>query len=105
MKSKRTKLTDIPPKVKQAVYIRDKGLCIICGKQGIPNAHYIRRSQGGLGIEQNIVTLCQKCHHDYDNGQYRQMYGEIIRDYLQSIYKDWNADDLIYDKWKDFKIK
>lgn len=43
---KRKYATDIPKSVKQAVYERDGGLCIICGKNGQPNAHYIKRSQG-----------------------------------------------------------
>lgn len=100
MKSKRSKACEIPKKVKEIVYERDSGRCIVCGKNGIPNAHYIRRSQGGLGIEQNIVTLCTKCHHDFDNGNMRQKIGKIIHDYLQSIYDDWDEKDLIYDKWR-----
>lgn len=100
MKSKRSKACDITQKVKQIVYERDGGLCVICHNPGMPNAHYIRRSQGGLGIEQNVVTLCMKCHNDYDNGNYRAKYGEIIREYLSSIYEGWNEGDLIYNKWK-----
>lgn len=31
----------------------------MCGSSyAMPNAHYIARAQGGLGIEENIVTLC-----------------------------------------------
>lgn len=45
MKHRRTKATDIPKQVRMAVAIRDKGRCIICGRQGISNAHYIKRSQ------------------------------------------------------------
>ena len=97
--SKRSKACDISPKVRQAVYERDGGLCVICGRQGIPNAHYIPRSKGGLGIEQNIVTLCPKCHHEYDNGGKRQEYGERIKKYLQSQYENWNEKKLVYDKW------
>lgn len=77
MKSKRTKACEIPMSVKQIVYERDKGLCIICGKAGVPNAHFIRRSAGGLGIEQNIVTLCPICHHNYDNGNLRKEIGNV----------------------------
>ena len=62
---KQTKATRIPPKVRERVRERDNGRCIICGAEGIPNALYIRRSHGGRGIEENIVTLCPKCHHDF----------------------------------------
>ena len=45
MRSKRTEATDISIETKIIVKRRDKGKCIICGQTGIPNAHYIRRSQ------------------------------------------------------------
>ena len=38
----------------------------------MPNAHYISRAHGGLGIEENIVTLCLDCHNNYDNGRSKQ---------------------------------
>lgn len=105
-KSKRSKLTDISEKVRKVVYERDKGLCVVCGKTGIPNGHFIRRSQGGLGIEQNIVTLCPICHNNYDNGFYRQEIYNIIAEYLKGIYgATWCERDLVYNKWKDFEIK
>lgn len=100
MKSKRSKACDITQKVKQIVYERDGGLCVICHNPGMPNAHYIRRSQGGLGIEQNVVTLCMKCHNDFDNGRYREQIGTVLREYLLGCYPDWNEEDLIYNKWK-----
>lgn len=55
MKSKRSKATDIPQKVKQAVWERDGGRCVVCGccRNVMPNAHFISRSKGGLGIEEN----------------------------------------------------
>lgn len=55
---------------------------------------------GGLGIEENIVTLCNKCHHDFDNGSRRVEYGYRIQWYLKSIYGDnWNERKLIYNKY------
>lgn len=97
--SKMSKACDISPKVKKAVYERDNGLCIICGAQGLPNAHYIPRSKGGLGIEQNIVTLCPQCHHDYDNGGKRKDYGTMIKAYLKFRYDDWDEEKLYYNKY------
>ena len=66
MKGRRTKALEIPRKVKIAVFERDNERCILCGSNGLPEAHYIPRSKGGLGIEQNIVTLCRECHRRYD---------------------------------------
>lgn len=97
--SKMSKACDIPPKVKRKVWERDGGCCIICGNPyAMPNAHYIRRSQGGLGIEQNVVTLCHKCHDDYDNGSKREDYGKMIADYLKACYRNWDEKKLIYRK-------
>ena len=99
MKSKRSKACEIPQSVREKVYQRDDGKCIICHFAGVPNAHFIPRSCGGLGIEQNIVTLCPACHYDYDNGFKRKTYGEKIEEYLKTYYGDtWNKKDLIYKK-------
>lgn len=100
-KSKMSKACDISQSTKSKVWERDGGRCIICGNpNAAPNAHYIRRSQGGLGVEQNVVTLCLNCHNRYDNGDKREEYGKEIERYLRSHYHDWNPDDLIYRKWK-----
>lgn len=95
---KRKYATEISKAVRQAVYKRDNGLCIICGKAGIPNGHYIKRSQGGLGIEQNVVTMCLDCHNEEDMGQNTEFYENKIREYLKSKYENWNEQDLIYRK-------
>ena len=99
---KRTKALQIPAKVKQRVYERDGGCCVVCGSnRGQPNAHYIARSHGGLGIEQNIVTLCANCHHAYDNSPMRRIIGEQIKEYLTGCYPDWNEDELYYTKGRE----
>lgn len=99
MKLKRSKATDISHKVKKIVWERDNHRCIICGfNQAMPNAHYISRAQGGLGIEENIVTLCNACHNYYDNSTQRPIYKRIIKGYLQSKYVGWNEEDLYYKK-------
>lgn len=100
MKSKRSKACDISQKVKNKVWERDNHHCIICGSPyAMPNAHFISRAQGGLGIEQNIVTLCMDCHHKYDNGDSRISIGYKIESYLNACYKNWNIQDLYYKKY------
>ena len=110
MKSKRAKATDISMSVKKIVFARDKGKCVVCGNSYnvMPNAHYIPRSKGGLGIEQNIVTLCtemtlNKCHRRFDFGtkEERKEIGEKIENYLKSKYDNWNKEDLYYKRWRD----
>lgn len=97
--TKRAKALDITQTVKWRVARRDNFICIICkSPYGRPNAHYISRAHGGLGIERNIVTLCIDCHHKYDQTTYRPQYKEYIKNYLSRIYKDWNEEDLVYKK-------
>lgn len=109
MKTKRSKACDIPPRVKQIVWERDHGACVVCGnrKNVMPNAHYISRADGGLGIEENIVTLCtgmteNRCHFRYDSGSAaeRQELKEMIRRYLQTQYPGWDETKLVYRKGK-----
>ena len=108
MKTKRSKATDISMAVKKKVWERDNGRCVVCGNNYnvMPNAHYISRSNGGLGIEQNVVTLCteltdNKCHRQYDFGtkEEKELIGSIIKEYLKSKYDNWNEETLIYKKW------
>ena len=101
LSTKRAKSTQISTKTKKAVYERDNGLCVVCGRVGTPNAHYIPRSKGGLGTEKNIVCLCLGCHNKFDFGDAEEMteIGEKIKAYLQSKYPDWDEDDLVYKKY------
>ena len=102
--SKRSEACSISIKTKQIVWDRDNQKCIICGKY-VPmsnvNAHYIKRSQGGLGIPENIVTLCQNCHYEEDFGKNTQQYEDYIKNYLKQYYGgSWNEKDLYYNKWR-----
>lgn len=101
--SKRSKACDISQKAKEKVWERDNHRCILCGsKYAMPNAHFIGRAQGGLGIEQNIVTLCMKCHNDYDNGNKREEYSYKIEWYLKEMYgESWNKEKLYYNKYSN----
>ena len=102
---KSTKACDIPYSVKQKVWERDHGRCVICGTSRMvsPNAHYIARSHMGLGIEQNIVCLCLGCHCDYDNGSRREEYGAAIRRYLKTKYRGWDESKLVYRKYGEIE--
>ena len=104
--SKRTKWTNISAETKKRVYERDKG-CIFCGSPlGLPEAHFIPRSKGGSGGEKNIITACRyTCHKKLDSGtkDERNAYRFIAKRHLMSKYADWNEEDLIYKKNKNFK--
>lgn len=59
----------------------------------------LRGHSGGLGIEENIVTLCPECHYKEDFGQDTKLYEDYIENYLKGIYgANWNKEKLIYKK-------
>lgn len=97
---KETKMTAIPKNVKEIIFNRDDHRCILCKSiRGIPNAHVVRRSRGGMGVEQNIVTLCPACHRAFDEGpDAAQLYDEIVA-YLKRFYPEWSRDAVIYKKY------
>ena len=98
---RRTKALAIQPKVKKAVYERDGGACIFCGRPGNPEAHYIPRSHGGLGIEENIITACRECHDLLDNSAQRKGMLRIAGEYLAVKYPDFPDKKRRYDKYAE----
>lgn len=106
--NERTKALGISRSVKEAVARRDtfRGwtCCVMCGEPApsdrplaFSNAHYIRRSRGGLGIEENILTLCWPCHQRFDSEADMELFEEL-GEYLKSCYKDWSIEKLTYRK-------
>lgn len=101
-KHRRTKACEIPRKVKERVYERDCESCVRCGRHvDVSNAcaHYISRSHGGLGIEENVLTLCPDCHEEYDHSTHRLDLKKTFGAYLSGLYEDWDEDELVYHKW------
>jgi len=77
---KRKHYTNTSKEVRLEVWERDNRHCIICGRPSMLTfAHLIGRSQGGLGIKENVVTLCAECHHELDNGKNREFYKSVFR--------------------------
>jgi 5-methylcytosine-specific restriction endonuclease McrA len=102
MASKRSKACDISPKVRKEVLERDGHRCIICGANyGLQIAHYISRGRLGLGIPQNLATMCVSCHFQMDNGKYHKELQECVREHLKAHYEDWDESKLTYSKWKE----
>ena len=105
----RTKALGITIRVKEEVAERDEfdgwTCCILCGTPAPPynrlafsNAHYISRAQGGLGIEENILTLCPECHYRYDQTTDRERLKPFLGRYLKNYYPDWDESKLVYQK-------
>lgn len=114
MRSKRAKACDISPKVRQIIHERDKG-CVFCrlGYMLPPEdefttctgtlqiMHYIPRSQGGLGIPENLALGCLWHHNMMDNGNLclRDDMLLIFEEYLKAHYESWDKEKLFYSKW------
>ena len=102
-KHKQTKATDISIETKKIVAERDSidghPCCILCGNPNAAcNAHVIRRSSGGKGIPENVVTLCYPCHRTYDQGKIRLELEARIFAYMRSRYDNWDEIELTYRK-------
>lgn len=98
-----TKATSIPKKVKMEVWERDNHRCIFCQKEvpwNLANSHYIKRSQLGMGIPENIMTNCLRCHNLFEESIYREKMKEFARNYLISKYDHWSEEMLIYKKYR-----
>lgn len=99
---RRTKATSIPKKVKDAVWERDGGKCLVCGYYpSMPCCHILSRSHSGRGIETNICTLCMEHHRMFDSGtrEERDRIENIITEYMKGIYGDgWRKEDQAFDK-------
>ena len=64
-----------------------------------------------MGIEQNIVMLCDRCHYAFDEGLYmrsmeplgfhsRQEIKEFIYAYMERHYPGWTPESVTYHKWE-----
>lgn len=106
---KRTKALSIPTSVKEAVAKRDSfdgwPCCLLCGTPApsenmlaFSNAHFVPRSKGGLGIEQNTLTLCWPCHQKFDQTSERSELRGKLRGYLIHCYPEWDESKVTYRK-------
>lgn len=104
---KDTKARDFDWKAKEAISKRDSidgwPCCVFCGAAAPAplawsNAHFIARSQGGLGIPENGLTLCPGCHSRYDQTTGREEMRGYFREYLKDRHENWSEDALVYRK-------
>ena len=67
-------------------------------------------AQGGMGVVENIVTLCGPCHYAFDEGLFMDRLRPLgfhsqadirayIINYLRGFYPDWTEEKVRYHKW------
>lgn len=97
MRSKRTEALGITSETRDKVLVRDGWKCVLCGERyGLQAAHFLSRGAGGLGIAENLIMLCVRCHRDYDQSSKRAEIKEKLRAYLQRKYANWDEQKLRY---------
>ena len=113
MSHTQTRRCEFDKRTRLKIIERDRG-CIFCranyhmedtdsfGRECFEIMHYVARSHGGLGIEQNGALGCKSHHAMLDNGNKgrREEMLAIFREHLKRFYKSWNEEDLVYSKWK-----
>lgn len=113
-KSKRSQSASIQQMVGMKVVKRDRGECIFCRmeyhieecthkyEREIKDImHFIPRSAGGMGVEENLAVGCRFHHSMFDNGnmgRHEEM-RDMFKGYLKSKYPEWDEKHLIYNKW------
>lgn len=116
---KRTKSLQFDARTRHRVFVRDGGRCIFCDagfeggdgfERGIKDVmHFIPKSQGGLGIEQNGAIGCRFHHMKLDNGNdttLRARMLEHFEKYLRQQYKEkWDRKELTFSKWENESIR
>ena len=108
---KRTRKLQFDTKTKIKVIERDRR-CIFCSmnyhiepgyayERSIYDImHYIPKSKGGLGIEENGVLGCRYHHSLLDNGSrgLRPEMLQLMKEHLQAAYAYWDEEELYYKK-------
>lgn len=111
--NKRTKKLQFSTNTRKKIICRDNGECIFCSRgyhmqSRDPFAyeikdimHYVSKSAGGLGIEENGAVGCRYHHTLLDNGNkgLRPEMLEIFREHLKSHYPGWDEAKLSYQKY------
>ena len=64
---------------------------------------YKKVTTDGLGIPENVVTLCPECHYEEDFGKDTKLYEDYIENYLKCIYgAKWNKEKFLEEFGKNY---
>lgn len=119
-KSKKAQATSIPRSVKEKVWARQKGRSLFAPYTPITVeeccCHFIPRSKGGLGIEENVFGCVQRPYRNehlmFDGNELvspteakkynlsRDEMKTVVRNHLILHYPGWSEENLVYKKYK-----
>lgn len=93
--------------IKEAVWIRDNKKCIFCNLTvsiECAKSRFIKNSEGGLAIPENIVTACDECNFKFQYGYQQEELAIVAEKHLKNYYKDnWSKEKLYISKEEDMK--
>lgn len=99
---------NISKDTRRRVYRRDGYRCALCDDpRRLQIHHVIFRSQGGLETEQNLITLCPRCHAlchgtDIDRlGKSMEEMAQYCIEYLSDIYA---CEGIIWNPWSKEEV-
>lgn len=79
---------NISNKVRRRVYGRDGYMCALCDStDGLQVHHAIKRSEGGSDFEENLITLCWRCH--------AVAHGMRFPEYPEHINEEWMEQAIV----------
>ncbi len=102
---------NVSKETRKAVYRRDHYRCALCdSEQGLQVHHVVSRGQGGTNFQQNLITLCWRCHAvahgtrlpEYDMMQPAEVCQACV-EYVADLYTDlgfiWNPWEEHMQRW------
>lgn len=91
-KKKKYKKIHITKLLRNAVIVRDGGLCRICKQSAVDLHHMQFKSLGGNDTAYNLVCLCRECHSKVH--KYQQKYFKILYASQKEIYRELEKEML-----------
>lgn len=102
---------NISAELRKRVYRRDGYRCALCDDtRGIQIHHVILRSHGGADVEQNLITLCWRCHaiahgtrlKEYPDYMDTRELRQACVEYMADLYAD---DGLLWNPWSEEVVR
>ena len=91
---------NFPQHVKIAIKLRD-GRCVNCGspREMLTAHHFVLKSAYGMGIIENGIALCNKCHTNVHLHDKDFIIRDRLQDYLDEKYPHFSNEMRKYKKY------